>query len=1075
MNNLNNSVDEPVECPLCMEPLEVDDLNFFPCTCGYQICRFCWHRIRTDENELCPACRKEYPENPADFKPLTQEEMIAFKSQKRQRDQQRKQKITENRKHLANVRVVQKNLVFVVGLPPRLADADILKKHEYFGKYGKIHKVVINPSTAYAGVQGPSASAYVTYVHNSDALRAIQSVNNIMIDGRLIKTSLGTTKYCSHFMKNQQCPKGDCMYLHELGDPEASFTKEEMHQGKHQEYEKRLHDVLIASSGNSTSGCGVSTGSTSSLINVKNVESCKMSGVISSIPTSSSVSTNNVISSVLGSAPQKEAWPSLSISPVNQKEPSSNNGNKNKKERTKQDKNKSEKNSKIKNKNNNNSVSNPLHKEIDLPAIISNSSLESSTANNNSLAEPTSKSKVDKNTDRNQSNMSNRSNTKKELTSSTIVENEIKEFGKHSKTATTKSIHSDGNNDGYICKTRNDNNITKTDSQRSLSSSSNSSSSCIVTTSENNSIINESLSGKSSPISLNENNLNDECSKSPIKYKRTQASSSELDTNQDSNADENNLSKNCSKPYGYVENLFVDNEVPKHNNNIEQNNLCLNESPDNNRLEKIHFNESLLKESEEDNSITDAMSKLNLFDENSFFSSTSGILQQTMPLKLKQNEETIPNQLSTAPNLPDLINEWEEALKNVMIKSNKQMEEKLLHNLHQQQIQSHIKHQEDVHRHHEIQSRNNILSSLNFQTGSNNYLTSSDLSRQTSYLQYQQQQQQSNESSNDNVLQSSLFGTNMSKFFDFHKHQQQQKLQQHCLQMNGPNNVNGGVNENLHIRPILENNRLNSQLVDPNCILTSQQQQKQKLFGKIDQMLCHQTLQQHPNQQIGSVQTQQNQFIQNSTGDDDLGFDPFIETQKALAELIENEEEQQNVATNLINHKQTNNIHQPHQQQMMEYMQRARMPPPGFNHVNNFNGYGVVPRIQNSKVMPFMNLSNNYTAPTGQHIQHQQQLQIPSNAWGTHLGNFQQHINEAQIRQVNSNQIPSGGNQKGYTGNDWTAMDPAILSFRQFSFPHQTQVTPQMQPQQQEMFLQQLAQQQQQPVTTSKWRKCWNA
>ena len=61
---------------------------------------------------------------------------------------------------------------------------------------------------------------------NTDALRAIQSVNNISIDGRLVKTSLGTTKYCSHFMKNQQCPKSDCMYLHELGDPEASFTKE---------------------------------------------------------------------------------------------------------------------------------------------------------------------------------------------------------------------------------------------------------------------------------------------------------------------------------------------------------------------------------------------------------------------------------------------------------------------------------------------------------------------------------------------------------------------------------------------------------------------------------------------------------------------------------------------------------------------------------------------------------------------------------------------------------------------------------------------------------------------------------
>ena len=62
-------------------------------------------------------------------------------------------KITENRKHLANVRVVQKNLVFVVGLSPRLADPEILKKPDYFGKFGKIHKVVINHSTQYAGSQ----------------------------------------------------------------------------------------------------------------------------------------------------------------------------------------------------------------------------------------------------------------------------------------------------------------------------------------------------------------------------------------------------------------------------------------------------------------------------------------------------------------------------------------------------------------------------------------------------------------------------------------------------------------------------------------------------------------------------------------------------------------------------------------------------------------------------------------------------------------------------------------------------------------------------------------------------------
>jgi len=239
--------EEAAECPLCMEQLEVDDISFYPCTCGYQICRFCWHRIRTDENGLCPACRSAYSENPADFTPLSQEEIVKLKAEKRHRDQQKRQRLTEERKQLATVRVVQKNLVFVVGLPQRLAEAEVLKKNDYFGKFGKIHKVVINHSSSYAGNQGPSASAYVTYVRAEEALRAIQVVNNLAVDGKTLRASLGTTKYCAHFMKNQTCPKTDCMYLHEIGDSEASFTKEEMQQGKHQEYERKLHEQLNAS------------------------------------------------------------------------------------------------------------------------------------------------------------------------------------------------------------------------------------------------------------------------------------------------------------------------------------------------------------------------------------------------------------------------------------------------------------------------------------------------------------------------------------------------------------------------------------------------------------------------------------------------------------------------------------------------------------------------------------------------------------------------------------------------------------------------------------------------------------
>ncbi|XP_060068321.1 CCR4-NOT transcription complex subunit 4-like isoform X1 [Ylistrum balloti] len=251
------AAEEQIECPLCMEPLEIDDINFFPCTCGYQICRFCWHRIRTDENGLCPACRKQYPEDPAVFRPLTDDELDLIecsqyrlqriKKERKQKDLQRKQKAAENRKHLANVRVVQRNLVFVVGLSKKLAEPEVLKKHEYFGKFGKIHKVVINQSTSYAGAQGPSASAYVTYHRSDDALRAILAVNNVHVDGRTLKASLGTTKYCSHFLRGAQCPKQDCMYLHELGEEAASFTKEEMQVGKHQEYEQKLLESFMNS------------------------------------------------------------------------------------------------------------------------------------------------------------------------------------------------------------------------------------------------------------------------------------------------------------------------------------------------------------------------------------------------------------------------------------------------------------------------------------------------------------------------------------------------------------------------------------------------------------------------------------------------------------------------------------------------------------------------------------------------------------------------------------------------------------------------------------------------------------
>ena len=66
-----------------------------------------------------------YPEDPAVYKPLSPEELQRIKNEKKQKQNERKQKMTENRKHLGSVRVVQRNLVFVVGLSQRLADPEV--------------------------------------------------------------------------------------------------------------------------------------------------------------------------------------------------------------------------------------------------------------------------------------------------------------------------------------------------------------------------------------------------------------------------------------------------------------------------------------------------------------------------------------------------------------------------------------------------------------------------------------------------------------------------------------------------------------------------------------------------------------------------------------------------------------------------------------------------------------------------------------------------------------------------------------------------------------------------------------
>jgi CCR4-NOT transcription complex subunit 4 len=169
---------------------------------------WCWHRIRESESGLCPACRTPYGDDPHEFSAVDVQEVLKANKEKeaaakRERDRQRQQilnadggalgvvagavglingsyaqgddgcggltgimEVPKDRTQLANMRVIRRNLVYAVGLPPSLATEDVLRRPEYFGQYGKVAKIVLNRSQATIGdPRRASCSAYVTFVH----------------------------------------------------------------------------------------------------------------------------------------------------------------------------------------------------------------------------------------------------------------------------------------------------------------------------------------------------------------------------------------------------------------------------------------------------------------------------------------------------------------------------------------------------------------------------------------------------------------------------------------------------------------------------------------------------------------------------------------------------------------------------------------------------------------------------------------------------------------------------------------------------------------------------------------------
>ena len=134
----------------------------------------------------------------------------------------------------------------------------MLRSQECFGQYGRIVKAVVNKSHLSTDRNNATASAYITFANKADAQNCIDLIDGYILDGSLLRyvddtpysqeyayiwyrASFGTTKYCNFFLRNLVCNNPECLYLHELGETDDSFTKEEMATGT--SYARQTHRI----------------------------------------------------------------------------------------------------------------------------------------------------------------------------------------------------------------------------------------------------------------------------------------------------------------------------------------------------------------------------------------------------------------------------------------------------------------------------------------------------------------------------------------------------------------------------------------------------------------------------------------------------------------------------------------------------------------------------------------------------------------------------------------------------------------------------------------------------------------
>lgn len=110
-----------------------------------------------------------------------------------------------------DLRIINRNMIYVIGMSPDFANEQILQEFEYFGQFGELKRVAVTIDKSNHQVS-TCASAYVTFNKQLDASLALLSI--LIMDKPNLKASFGMTKYCSYFLAKMDCQNIDCAYFH---------------------------------------------------------------------------------------------------------------------------------------------------------------------------------------------------------------------------------------------------------------------------------------------------------------------------------------------------------------------------------------------------------------------------------------------------------------------------------------------------------------------------------------------------------------------------------------------------------------------------------------------------------------------------------------------------------------------------------------------------------------------------------------------------------------------------------------------------------------------------------------------